>query len=75
MSQIPVQDAEKWFRDSRTGSLSCADQDTYKKYMAARKAEEVKKQKFEALQNDVSLLKSDMSEIKSLLLTLVQKSN
>ena len=67
MSQIPVQDTEKWFRDSRTGSLSCADQDTYKKYMAARKAEEVKKQKFEALQNDVSLLKSDMSEIKSLL--------
>ncbi len=67
MSQIPVQDAEKWFRDSRTGSLSCADQDTYNKYMAARKSEEVKKQKFEALQNDVSLLKSDMSEIKSLL--------
>ena len=67
MSQIPVQDAEKWVRDSRTGSLSCADQDTYNKYMAARKSEEVKKQKFEALQNDVSLLKSDMSEIKSLL--------
>ena len=35
--------------------------------MAARKSEEVNKQKFEALQNDVSLLKSDMSEIKSLL--------
>ena len=51
MSQIPVQDAERWFRDSRTGSLSCADQDTYKKYMAARKAEEVKKQQFDALQN------------------------
>ncbi len=70
MSQIPVQEAEKWFRDSTTGSLSCADQDTYKKYMAARKSEEVKKQQFETLQNDVSLLKSDMSEIKSLLLKL-----
>tara|TARA_Y100000592_G_C5305444_1_gene237535 strand:+ start:101 stop:319 length:219 start_codon:yes stop_codon:yes gene_type:complete len=67
MSQIPVQDAEKWFRDSSTGSLSCADEDTYQKYMRAHKAEEVKKQQFEALQNDVSLLKSDMSEIKSLL--------
>ena len=61
MSQIPVQDAEKWFRDSSTGSLSCADEDTYQKYMRAHKAEEVKKQQFEALQNDVSLLKSDMS--------------
>ena len=67
MSQIPVQDAEKWFRDSSTGSLSCADEDTYQKYMRAHRAEEVKKQQFEALQNDVSLLKSDMSEIKSLL--------
>ena len=67
MNQIPVQDAEKWFRDSSTGSLSCADEDTYQKYMRAHKAEEVKKQQFEALQNDVSLLKSDMSEIKSLL--------
>tara|TARA_B100000683_G_C12362732_1_gene503723 strand:+ start:643 stop:861 length:219 start_codon:yes stop_codon:yes gene_type:complete len=67
MSQIPVQDAEKWFRDSSNGSLSCADEDTYQKYMRAHKAEEVKKQQFEALQNDVSLLKSDMSEIKSLL--------
>ena len=38
--------------------------------MAARKSEEVKKQQFETLQNDVSLLKSDMSEIKSLLLKL-----
>ena len=67
MNQIPVQDAEKWFRDSSNGSLSCADEDTYQKYMRAHKAEEVKKQQFEALQNDVSLLKSDMSEIKSLL--------
>ena len=67
MNQIPVQDADKWFRDSSTGSLSCADEDTYQKYMRAHKAEEVKKQQFEALQNDVSLLKSDMSEIKSLL--------
>ena len=67
MSQIPVQNADTWYRDSKTGSLSCADENTYEKYMKAHKAEEVKKQEFEALQNDVSLLKSDMSEIKSLL--------
>ena len=40
--------------------------------MAAHKAEKDEKEKMEALQNDVSNLKSDMSEIKSLLLTLVQ---
>ena len=74
MSQIPVKDADNWFRDADTGSLSCADESTYTKYMRARKAEEAKKLEFEALQNDVSGLKSDMSEIKSLLLTLADKS-
>ena len=43
--------------------------------MAAHKAEQVKKREFTTLQNEVSELKSDMSEIKSLLLTLVQKQN
>ena len=40
--------------------------------MAAHRAEEVKKKEFTTLQNEVSELKSDMSDIKSLLLTLVQ---
>ena len=70
MSQIPVQDKDAWYRDSSTGSLSCADENTYEKYMKAHNAEQVKKNQFEALQNDVSTLKSDMSEIKSLLLNL-----
>ena len=44
MSQIPVKDADNWFRDADSGSLSCADESTYTKYMRARKAEEVKKE-------------------------------
>ncbi|AOV60025.1 hypothetical protein P29A0810_089 [Synechococcus phage S-CAM8] len=40
--------------------------------MSAYKAEQKKKQDLDTLQNEVSELKSDMSDIKSLLLTLVQ---
>ena len=72
MSHIPVKDKSNWFRNSATGSLQCADQNEYEKYMAAHKAEKAEKAKMEALQKEVSELKSDMSDIKSLLLTLVQ---
>ena len=70
--KIPIKDKANWFRDSNAGSVQCADQSVYHKYMAAHRAEEVKKKEFTTLQNEVSELKSDMGEIKSLLLTLVQ---
>jgi len=70
--KIPVKDKANWFRDSTAGSVQCADASFYQKYMAAHKAEQVKKDEFNTLQNEVSELKSDMGEIKSLLLTLVQ---
>ena len=69
----PVKDKKDWYRNSETGSIQCSDTSEYKKYMAAHKAELNKKQEFITLQKEVSELKSDMSDIKSLLLTLVQK--
>ena len=69
----PVKDHQNWFRDSKSGSFNCADESTYQKYMKAYQAEKKAKEDFTTLQNEVNGLKSDMSEIKSLLLTLVQK--
>ena len=71
----PVKGKENWFRDSQSGSFDCADESTYEKYMKAYQAEKKAKEDFSTLQNEVNGLKSDMSEIKSLLLTLVQKSS
>ena len=68
----PVKGKENWFRDSQSGSFDCADESTYQKYMKAYQAEKKAKEDFTTLQNEVNGLKSDMSEIKSLLLTLVQ---
>ncbi|BCV00540.1 MAG: hypothetical protein CM15mV36_0300 [Caudoviricetes sp.] len=71
----PVKGQENWFRDSQSGSFDCADEDTYTKYMKAHAAEKKAEGRFSTLQNEVDGLKSDMSEIKSLLLTLVQKTS
>ena len=71
----PVKDHQNWFRDSQSGSFDCADESTYEKYMKAYQAEKKAKEDFSTLQNEVNGLKSDMSEIKSLFLTLVQKSS
>tara|TARA_R100001510_G_scaffold57395_1_gene65310 strand:+ start:2866 stop:3090 length:225 start_codon:yes stop_codon:yes gene_type:complete len=71
----PVKGKDNWFRDSQSGSFDCADEDTYTKYMKAHAARKKSQEDFNTLQNEVNGLKSDMSEIKSLLLTLVQKTS
>ena len=70
--KLPIKDNEGWQKDLESGAIDLSHSTSYKKYMAAYQAEKDEKEKLEALQNDVSNLKSDMSEIKSLLLTLVQ---
>ena len=72
MPSIPVKDAQDWYRDSSSGSLQCANKSEYDKYMAAHRSAQVKEGEFKTLQNDVSELKSELGDIKSLLLTLVQ---
>ena len=72
MTNIPVKDVRDWFRDSNSGSLQCSGKSEYEKYMSAYKADKKKKEEFESLQNEVSELKSEIGDIKSRLLTLVQ---
>jgi hypothetical protein len=43
--------------------------------MRGHAAEQKEKEEFQTLQNDVSALKSELGDIKSLLLTLVQKNS
>ena len=71
----PVEDHDGWYRDPHNGGLQCADKSEYAKFMKAYNARIQKEKEHQALQNDVSQLKSDMSDIKSLLLTLVQNQN
>ncbi len=73
--RLPIEGKEGWFKNVDTGSVDCSNKRGYEAYMSQYQLEQKEKEKMQALQNDVSVLKSDMSEIKSLLLTLANKNN
>ena len=73
MNELPIKDKEGWYKNTETGSIQSADTARYQKYMKSYYADIAEKDKQKALQNDVSELKSEMSEIKALLLTLANK--
>tara|TARA_B100000287_G_scaffold169207_2_gene159652 strand:+ start:5747 stop:5980 length:234 start_codon:yes stop_codon:yes gene_type:complete len=74
MTKLKVDGYDQWNFDEQSGSVECIDNSEYAKYMRRHKAEQEEKIKQAALQKDVSMLKSEMSDIKSLLLTLVNSN-
>tara|TARA_B100000035_G_scaffold297070_1_gene289526 strand:- start:1099 stop:1344 length:246 start_codon:yes stop_codon:yes gene_type:complete len=72
---IPVDGKEGWYRDPSSNAIVNGNMSEYDKYMATYNARRQAKVDKEALQKEVSDLKSEMSDIKSLLLTLVQNQN
>ena len=72
---IPVEGKEGWFRDPSSNAIVNGNQSDYDKYMASYNKRQKERTDKEALQKEVSELKSEMSDIKALLLTLVQKQN
>jgi len=72
---IPVDGKEGWYRDPSSNAIINGNASEYDKYMATFNARQIKKIHEEALQKEVSDLKSEMGDIKSLLLTLVQNQD
>jgi len=73
MMKQPIKGKDGWYKDSESGAIISSETSEYTKYMKAYRASQQKEEDFKSLQNEVSELKSDMGDIKSLLLTLVQK--
>ncbi len=71
---IPVEGHDGWFRDPETNSIVNCNTSDYDEYMARWDARQSKKEKDKALQADVSVLKSEMGDIKDLLQLLLKKS-
>jgi len=69
---IPVEGKDGWYRDPSSNAIINANRTEYDKYMATYNRRQKELAEKEALQNEVSQLKSEMSDIKALLLTLVQ---
>ena len=72
---IPVEgDENKGFdRDTESNAIVMTDGDEYSKYMQSYNERQRKKTEFTSLQNQVNALKSDVTDIKSLLLQLVKE--
>ena len=73
--KVAVVDCEGWYKDDITGAVQCADTKKYNDYMRNYRARKQKDRDFDTLQNEVSELKSELGDIKSLLLTLVKNQN
>lgn len=69
---IPVDGREGWYRDPESNAILNGNVSEYDKYMASYNKRQKEEMEKKALQNEVSALKSEMGDIKALLLTLVQ---
>ena len=72
---IPVENREGWFRDPASHAIVNCNKSQYEQYMASYNKREKKEKSFNTLQNDVDALKSDISDMKSMLLKLVEKND
>ena len=72
---IPVDQKEGWFRDPESNAVVNCNKTQYEQYMASYNKREKKEQSFNTLQNDVDALKSDISDMKSMLLKLVENKD
>jgi|TARA_B100000902_G_C27287929_1_gene905441 septal ring factor EnvC (AmiA/AmiB activator) len=72
---IPVEgdDNRGLFRDKDSNAVLLRDKDIYDKYMQSYSERQRKKNEFATLQTEVNELKSDVSDIKSLLIQLINK--
>ena len=72
---IPVENREGWFRDPASHAIVNCNKSQYDQYMASYNKRENKEKAFTTLQKEVSGLKSDISDMKSMLLQLVEKKD
>ena len=72
-SKVKRVDGEPDLVRGPNGEITMVNRSTYDAYMAGIEAEQAQQSRVDRLQDDVTVLKSEMSDIKSLLLTLVQQ--
>ena len=72
---IPVSDREGWFRDPDSNAIVNCNKSAYDQYMASFNKRERKEKQFTSLQTDVDGLKSDISDMKSMLTQLLEKKD
>tara|TARA_B100000287_G_scaffold434978_1_gene501248 strand:- start:2631 stop:2888 length:258 start_codon:yes stop_codon:yes gene_type:complete len=72
---IPVEGHEHKYRDPISNAIINTNVDEYAKYMKAYNSRRNKAEDFDTLQKEVSDLKSDISDMKTLLKQLVEEKH
>tara|TARA_B100001778_G_scaffold269618_1_gene231256 strand:+ start:340 stop:594 length:255 start_codon:yes stop_codon:yes gene_type:complete len=80
MSLVKVKEHSNLIKDSRTGQIIDTDENAYQRYLAGKKARQDAKEKqlnnevdLKSVKGDLDQLKSEITEIKTLLNELVSK--
>ena len=74
MEYAKVEGHSHLLRDSKTNSIINTNMIEYQEYLNRRNVKEDENQKIQHLESDVDNIKNDLSEIKSLLRSLVNES-
>ena len=72
---IPVDNRDGWYRDPASNAVVNCNKSQYDQYMASYNKREKKEKQFTSLQTDVDALKSDLSDMKNMLLKFLEKNN
>jgi len=70
MNKIKVKDELNLYRDSKTNAIINTDMQAYNNYINAKNVKEREMKKIENLENEITSIKDDLSEIKDLLRNL-----
>ena len=72
---IPVEGFAGLYRDPNSQAIVNRDRSAYEAYIAQRDAMQTKAQQFEQMKVELETVKSDITDIKDMLSTIVQKLN
>ena len=71
MDYIKVKDNEHFIRDTNSNCIVNTNKAEYEEYLSRRKLKKSEKNKVENIERDISTLRSEITEIKDLLRSLV----
>jgi len=72
---VPVQEHPGLGRDRESGAIVDLDHDAYQKYLRAKETRQQQVEKIERLESRINTFESDISDIKQLLLQVLEKQN
>ena len=75
MNLIPVENQKDLYRDPRTNAIINMNKVEYESYIARKKWMENGEKRIESIENEIKVVKNDLSEIKMLLRRIVENES